>query len=105
MTKLQSQKVPIKVPSVFTKAGDRYIGSAGDLSVKVHQRKEYTKEKPRLYLMYSIQGQPAKYLTGLYPQSDGAFIGEKNGVYWRISLTDDAIEFGPIRGKEETPLE
>jgi hypothetical protein len=52
--------------------------------------------------MYAPAGQSFKYLTGLYPQPDGTFIGENRGVYWAVSVTDDLIEM-KVRGKEETP--
>ena len=76
----------------FTKVGSKYVGQAGVITL--HQRTEYTERKPKFYLIYqpSREAKPA-YLTGLYPQASGGFIGEKNGVYWRIDLTDEAIKF------------
>lgn len=81
----------LQLPGTFTKTGNRYTDQEGTFSLYLHHRKEYTHRKPRLYLMYSIQGQPAKYLTGLYPKPDGAFIGEFQGVSWHISVTDENI--------------
>lgn len=96
MTNIQRQITLPKAGDVFTKAGNRFIDPAGGLTLYLHHRKEYTQERPRLYLMYAPQGSQTRYLTGLYPQPDGTFIGEKNGVYWRVSVTDYEIAFKAV---------
>jgi hypothetical protein len=100
MPKVKGGSLLSKSCQVFSRVGERRFSSNG-VTLSLHQRQEYTPKKPRLYLMYAPSGQPFKYLTGLYPQPDGTFIGENKGVYWRVSLTDDAIEM-QVRGKEET---
>lgn len=83
----------------FFKAGSKYVSETGVLTI--HQRKEYTDKKPKHYLLFQPQGETKpKYLTGLYPQKDGGFIGEFNRVFWRINLTDDAVTFQRIGGGE-----
>lgn len=85
---------------VFFKAGSKYVSDKGILTI--HQRKEYTDRKPKLYLLFKPSGDAkAKYLTGLYPQQDGGFIGEFNKVYWHINLTEQAVTFQRIGGGEE----
>jgi hypothetical protein len=82
----------------FLKAGNRYVSSTGTLTL--HHRHQYTATKPRQYLMfYPAGGGSPKYLTGLYPQPDGGFIGENKGVYYRVTLTDDAITMLAVSGE------
>lgn len=82
----------------FLKAGNRYVSTAGSLTL--HHRHQYTATKPRQYLMfYPSGGGAGKYLTGLYPNTSGWFIGEIKGVYYRITLTDDAVTFQQMGGE------
>lgn len=79
----------------FVKAGNRYISPAGTLTL--HKRKEYTKLKPEKYLFFYPTGTGEKlYLSSLYPQPNGRFIAEANGVYWSVNVTDDAISFEQV---------
>ncbi|MFM7858974.1 MAG: hypothetical protein ACKO96_45395, partial [Flammeovirgaceae bacterium] len=36
------------------------------------------------------------YLSSLYPQPDGRFIAEANGVYWSVNVTEEVISFSPV---------
>lgn len=83
----------------FFKAGSKYVSDKG--IVTIHQRKEWTERKPKHYVLFQPSGEAKpKYLTGLYPQSNGGFIGEFNRVFWRINLTDDSVTFQRIGGGE-----
>jgi len=101
MPKLKGGDFHSKSCHTFTRTGEKRFSGNG-VTISLHHRQEYTPKKPRLYLMYAPAGQSFKYLTGLYPQPDGTFIGENRGVYWAVSVTDDLIEM-KVRGKEETP--
>lgn len=83
----------------FVKAGNRYISPAGVLTL--HKRKEYTSLKPENYLFFQPTGTADRlYLSSLYPKPDGRFIAEANGVYWSVSVSEDAISFERIAGGE-----
>lgn len=76
----------------FVKAGNRYISPAGILTL--HKRKEYTSLKPENYLFFQPTGTADRlYLSSLYPQANGRFIAEANGVYWSVNVTEEAISF------------
>lgn len=80
----------------FLKAGNRYISEAGIITL--HKRTNYTSTKPEQYLFFEPSGTGERqYLSSLYPQPDGGFIAEKNGVYWRVNLTEQEIRFTSLK--------
>jgi hypothetical protein len=101
MTKLKAETF---VSKPFQRAGNRYISDTGSLFL--HKRKEFTKLKPEHYLIFQPSGTGERqYLSSLYPQPDGGFIAERNGVYWRVNLTEEEIRFTSVaKGEGAKPL-
>lgn len=101
MTKLKAGFITSKP---FLKAGNRYISEAGIITL--HKRTNYTSTKPEHYLFFEPSGTGQRqYLSSLYPQPDGGFIAEKNGVYWRVNLTEQEIRFTSVaKGEGAKPL-
>jgi hypothetical protein len=68
-----------------------YHNNTTNLLVKVCQRNEPTRFKPKLYLVSRTTDNKYVFISSLYPQDNGQYIAEVDKVYMDVCLTDKTL--------------
>jgi hypothetical protein len=82
----------INIVGDYQKEGSNYYyNQSNDFLLKVCERKQHTRLKPKIYLVNRTQDNKFNFISSLYPNEQGNYIAEYQKIYYNVTLNETSL--------------